>query len=389
MSTPSNEAKWPGYKRERLACAWFFGAVGLVYGIFTSRLPALKAMSGANDAQIGFLLLAMGSSALCGLLFSGFMMERAGPKKLMAAAALFSTVAMIIAGLSFSYWQLLVFCMLYGLGNGFCDVAMNAQGMTIERRYDRLCMSSLHASFSLGGVLGSASGSVFAAFELSPFWNLLLISAAFMTLLPWAYKNTVPASAPGRKAKEPKQRLPLFVYFLGCMAMLCYVSEGSVGEWGSVLLHSVKRASQQEAALVFGCFCVSMVIGRFFGDRLRVLFGAFRIVLFGSLISGAAMAVVLLSAQPAVCLCAYAVMGIGFAPVVPILYSLGGRVRGVSPSRASSAISVLAYSGILFFPPFLGMLGQSIGLGRALWIIVGSCACVSLGSFFLRCHVKS
>lgn len=166
--------------------------------------------------------------------------------------------------------------------------------------------------------------------------------------------------------------------------MLCYVSEGSVGEWGSVLLHSVKNASEQTAALVFACFSTSMVIGRFFGDRARAAFGESRLIFFGSLLSGLAMMIVLLSDKPLICLTAYAVMGIGFAPVVPIIYSIGGRVKGISPGRVSSAISILAYSGLLFFPPFLGMLGQSIGLDNALWVIVATCFAITVGNIFLR-----
>lgn len=380
--------KLSGFQKERLACAWFFGCIGLIYGIFTGRLPALKAMTGANDAQIGFLLLAFGIAGFCGLLSSGLIIERFGPRLIAALTTLFATVALIIASLAFSYWQLVAFSLLAGLGNGLCDVAMNAQGMAIERRYNKLCMSSLHASFSLGGVLGSLSGSLFAALNLSPFWNFLVVSLIYFLFWPWAWRNTTPSESPVRSSRGPKIRIPGFVYFLGLMAMLCYVSEGSVGEWGSVLLHSVKNASQEEAALVFACFSTTMVIGRFFGDRARAAFGEFRLIILGSLLSGLAMMAVLLARTPALCLCAYAVMGIGFAPVVPIIYSVGGRIPDVSPGRVSSAISILAYSGLLFFPPFLGMLGQAIGLDNALWAIVITCFGVTFGSLFLRPNLK-
>ncbi|MBD5641800.1 MAG: MFS transporter, partial [Desulfovibrio sp.] len=270
--------KLSGFQRERLACAWFFGCIGLIYGIFTGRLPALKAMTQANDAQIGFLLLAFGIAGFCGLLTSGLIIERFGPKLIAATTTLFATVALILASLAFSYWYLVAFCLIAGLGNGLCDVAMNAQGMAIERRHGRLCMSSLHASFSLGGVLGSLSGSLFAALGLSPFPNFLIVALAYFAFWPWACRNTLKGEKQKKTAASPKNRIPAAVYFLGLMAMLCYVSEGSVGEWGSVLLHSVKNASQQEAALVFACFSTTMVAGRFFGDRARATFGEFPLI---------------------------------------------------------------------------------------------------------------
>lgn len=377
------------FQRERLACAWFFGSIGLIYGIFTARMPALKAMTQASDGQIGFLLLAFGGAAFLGLLASGFVIDKLGAKLVMSASALLATVGLTVAALAISYWQLLAFALLAGIGNGFCDVAMNAQGVTIERRHGVLCMSSLHACFSLGGVLGSLSGSVFAALSLSPFVNFLAVGCGYLLLLPWAFTNTIAEPAIAKSAGPKSGRIPFFVYFLGLLCLCCYVSEGSVGEWGSVLLHSVKNASQQQAALVFACFSATMVIGRFYGDRLRRRLGDFRIVLCGSLISGCAMAVVLLSPWPLLCLGGYVGMGVGFAPIVPIFYSLAGSVPGLSPGRAISTVSTLAYTGLLFFPPFLGMLGDSLGLNNALWIIVGACLCVTLGSFGLRSRLAA
>ena len=41
----------------RAACAYFFLCPGLSYGLLTSRLPALKMQTGADESQIGLLLL--------------------------------------------------------------------------------------------------------------------------------------------------------------------------------------------------------------------------------------------------------------------------------------------------------------------------------------------
>lgn len=375
------------FARQKLFCGYFFAIPGLIYGIFTSRMPALKAMVNADDTAIGFLLLFFGAASFMGLISCRFVIARYDAKTVIGVSALLIPIVMCIAALAYSYWQLVAFGILGGLASGFCEVAMNAQGMLIEKRFKRLGMSTLHACFSLGGMAGSMSGSLFAWLNLSPFWNFLIISCIFLSIYPIAFRNLekLAEERPKDKKSVEKHKIPLFIYMCGLISMCCYVSEGSVGEWGSILLHSVKGAPQDQAALVFACFCVSMVIFRFLGDRLREIFGDVLIVLFGGLLAASCMSVVLLSSSPAICLAAYTLMGVGFAPIVPILFSRSGKCPGISQARASSAMSVMSYTGLLVFPPFIGMLGDWIGLGSALWLIVLACLCIaSAGPLLLR-----
>lgn len=372
--------------REKLSCAYFFACPGIAYGIFTSRLPAFKLLTGANDAQIGFLLLAFGASSFCGLLGSGRLIEKLNAKWVTGIAAMALSVAITLAAIAWSYWQLLVFGMLSGLFMGLCDVAMNAQGILIEKKHHQRTISFFHACYSLGGVCGSLAGSLFAGLDLSPFLNFLVVMGAYLGFLLPAFrglegeKNEVAAKGENKRAS----RLPAAIYILGAMSLGCYVSEGSIGEWGSILLHSVKGAPQEQAALVFACFSTSMVACRFLGDALRARFSDFAIVFTGSLIGLTGMIVILLASSPVLCLACYACMGLGFGPIVPIFYSRAGALRGISPGRASSAISLMAYSGLLVFPPFIGVLAQLIGLDAALWVIVCVICGIVLGSFTLR-----
>ena len=370
--------------RARLAQAYFFAFPGLAYGIFTGRMPALKSQMVADDAQIGLLLLVFGASSFMGLLSSDYSIRKFGAKTITSSAVIIFSLGFLLASLFSSIWLVSFFCVFAGFASGLCDVAMNAQAIGIEQRYGIRSMGFFHACFSLGGVAGALGASLFAAWTLSLFVNFAAIFGLYLCLWPlfhhWAYSER---SQGGAKAKT-RSKVPIFVYICGIMSLCCYVSEGSVGEWGSLLLHSVKGASQQEAALVYAAFSITMVICRFCSDKLRSLFSDFAIVCSGALLGAASMSLVLLAGAPWLCLLGYACMGIGFAPIVPILFSRAGSVPGVSPGRASSAMSTLSYTGLLFFPPFLGTLAQRIGLDNALWIIVGTSLVVACASVLLR-----
>lgn len=365
---------------QKIACSWFFIAPALAYGLFTSRLPAIKQAIHANDGQIGILMLGLGVATLIGLSLGGIFIDRFGAKKMTSIAIGTLLIAITLVTLALGYGQVLGCCLIAGLGVGFCDVGMNALGLQLERKYNVNCMSFLHAVCSLGGVAGALSGSIFASLGFSPFINALCVLGAYLLLFPFAARRIEDQMEEQEAKKYGWGSLPLFVFICGVLGLLCHIAEGSTGEWGSIFLHSVKGAPQQEAALVFAVFTGTMVFSRFCADRLRYVCGDFILLLGGSLMGAAGMCLVLLASSVLLCLAGYGIMGLGLGPIVPILFSRAGAVPGVTAGQASAVVSVFSYAGLLFFPPFLGFLAQTAGLANALWVIVAICLLQALGA---------
>lgn len=373
----------------RAACAYFFLCPGLSYGLLTSRLPALKMQTGADESQIGLLLLCLGLSSLAALFSSSHLIARWGSRLILTRASLVLLAAIPLCCLARTPLQLGAGCLLTGASMGLADVAMNTQGIQIEQRYRISCMSFMHAAYSLGGVTGSLTGAAFAGLGLSPFFNAVCILGLYACFRTWASPrllDDLPASPAERK--ETSRTLPPFVVVCGILAMLAYSSEGSVAEWGSLLLFTVKGAGEHTAALVFAAFSVTTVFCRLFGDSLRRTLSDFILMLGGSLLALAGMLIVLLSPLPVACLAGYALMGAGLSPIVPTLFSRAGNCPGISAGRASAVVSILSYSGLLFFPPMLGFIAHGKGLENALLIVVGACACLALGAFLFKTGKK-
>ena len=372
----------------RAACAYFFVCPGLSYGLLTARLPALKARIGADEAEIGVILLCLGLSGMLSLMGGAWLIARFGSRLVLRAGSLVLLCALPLCALAPSPLFLGLGCVLAGFGIGLTDVSMNTQGIRIERRYHTPCMSVMHASYSLGGVLGSLTGALFAGLGLGPFVNFACVLGLYLCFRPFAVPRLQEDEA-NTAAKRPASRRafripPLFIVGCGLLAMFTYSAEGSVAEWGSLLLFTEKGAGEHTAALVFGAFSCATVLCRLFGDRLRVLVGDFPLTLVGALLAAFGMSLALFSPLPAVCLAGYACMGAGLSPIVPILFSRAGEYPGITPGEASAVISVLAYSGLLFFPPLLGGLAHRLGLGRALFVTLGLCCLLAIGSLLLR-----
>lgn len=370
----------------RLACAYYFACPGLAYGILTSRMPALKKAIGADDAQIGFLLLCLGLSSLVALLSSNALVARLGSRFALRLGAALMLLGACLCGLAANTAQLAIFCVMAGLGMGLTDVSMNTQGIMLEARFTMPAMSSMHAAYSLGGVCGSISGAVFAALDLGYLANAVGVLGCYYIFSFWAGARLL--KDPGFRNERDESvkicRVPIFVLICGLMSMLAYAVEGSVAEWGSLFLHDDKGASEQLAALVFAVFSLAVVLCRLFADKLRGVYGDFFMLFVGAILAFIGLAVAIFAPHPVLCLGGYAAMGIGLAPMVPILFSRAGAVPNVKPREASAMVAIMSYSGLLFFPPLLGLVAQSSGLSRALLIPLAACALLAAGSLALR-----
>lgn len=374
------------HKRQQRSCAFFFIGPGLVYATITARMPALKAQIGADEAQIGLILLCFGLAALVGLFSAPWLIKRMGSRKVVLLATITFLVGLPFCGLCTSILTLGAMGIIVGLGEGWADVAVNTQGIQLEHRIKKRCMAGLHACYSLGGVLGSLGGSLFAALALNTWVNFSAIAIVYALLLPFAAKDLADDFTPTKDTphKEQKSRLPLFVWLCGCIALCSYAAEGSVAEWGSLLLYIAKGATEQTAALAFGVFSITMVVSRLFGDWLREVLGDFPLTFIGGCMAMIGIMTAILSPWPILCLGGYILMGLGLGPIVPILFSRAGDIPNVSPSAASAIISVMGSSGVLFFPPTLGGLAKNFGLETAMLVIFALCVAITFGSCLFR-----
>lgn len=362
------------YASARLACMFYFMAPGLAYGLVTSRMPALKNMTGATEGELGIILLCFGLSALIGLAFAPRLIAKISAKTTLLASSLACMVFVVLVSFSSSVWFFGIAMALLGICMGLCDVTMNVQGVEVERAYKKSSMNILHAGYNIGAAAAACAGSIFAATNFGVWVNFVLPVAIMAGMLWWAEPRLVTENLekPERSESsplvsvEPKKRLPFLVWVCGLLCVCCYVSEGSVGEWGSLYLHQEKAAPESIAALVFAGFSICSLMCRLVADRLRNNFGDFLVSTAGATLALAGMLTVLSSSSWSICLIGYAMMGLGQAPIVPIAFSRAGAIKDVSTARATSLVSLLAYAGLLFAPPAFGLSAEHFGLHTAL-----------------------
>lgn len=369
-----------------------FLACGIIYTQVTARLPALKAQTGITDSDVGMALMLLGIGSLTGFLTISKILKKFQVKTVLTAS-LCSFIFICIL-LSFVHSRSFLFALfaLWGYSVSYLDVTMNTHAIFLEQQRQKPCLSSMHACYSAGCLLGSGLGAVFAFADLSLFINFscvcLILFAAFLYLhrflLSDPKKDSVEEIKIEEKPSKGYSKLPIFIIFCGLMGMFSYCAEGSVAEWGSIVLHQAKGAEEGVAALAYGTFALFMAISRFAGDHLRARFGDAKMIFCGGALALAGISVVIISPSPYLCLFGYVLMGIGLSPVFPIAISNAGRSKEVSPKTASAIVSFVGYSGLLVIPPLLGFLAEHFGLEKALFLPFGAIILVICGGFAFR-----
>ena len=359
----------------------FFFA-GFAFATWGVHIPTVKATYGISEATLGLAMLAAGFGALAGVSQAGRLLARFGTRRV----ALFCGVAyaLLIAPLLLmsGYVALLALLALFGVVTSVFDVAINAEGAELERLTGRPLLSGMHGMFSAGGMAGAASGSAWLAADGSAQRHLLCVALAGTVTVLWAASHMLaPRSIDRTPASESHFVLPRgALALLGIMAALGLIAEGAIYDWSVLYLQNELGSPQQQAALAYASFSGAMALTRFGGDWLRARVAPARLLRASASVAALAMVCVLSTRRPWVALVGFALVGVGFANVVPLLFSAASRVPGTSAAHGIAAVSAVAYLGFMAGPPLIGMLAGVSSLTTALYLVVGFAVVLALSA---------
>jgi MFS family permease len=360
----------------RAAVSTFFAVSGFISATWIARIPAAADKLDLDTAELGSLLLFIAIGSLIAFQFIGRVIEVHGSARTAVMTGSGFVVGLVLLALSPHPAVLAVALFLYGIGFGGVDVAMNAQGVTVERRMRKPIMGSLHGFFSLGALVGAALSGIVAEAGIGLIPHFLAFSAIGLGLTLWANTGQVaddPVPAQETAPKPARFALPPRVLWpLGVVAFCAALGEGSMADWSALYVHNELGGSEGVAAFAFTAFSTTMLIGRFAGDRIVARFGAVRAVRTGSVVASIGMLTGLLPGTVAAAAIGFAIMGLGLSVVIPVVYSAAGSTPGIPSGRGVAAVATIGYSGFLAGPPVLGYLARVTSLQTALLVIVAA-----------------
>lgn len=359
----------PPAKKEQLATRIIFFIAGFATASWAALVPFVKTNTSANDAMLGLLLLCFGVGALITMPLTGALAAKFGCRRLMVTSTIgfclilpllpaISHVSILIAGL-----------LLFGIGIGLTDCAMNIQAVIVDKASDKPIMSGFHGFYSVGGIAGAGAMSAILLIGVSPIaaatvislFSLLLLLISFKGFLKYAHAPTGPLLA------LPKG----IVLVIGIICFAVFLAEGTVLDWSAVFLIEHHGLKESLGGLGFAAFATTMTIGRLTGDKIVMRVGSARVVFWGGLLACIGFIIAVLSPYLTVAILGYALVGAGCSNIVPVMFSAIGKQNTMPEALAVPAVSTLGYLGILAGPAAIGFVAFQFTLATALLMIAG------------------
>lgn len=386
MPEPANEPAIGGLVRARAAVSAAFFLFGMGFGLWFVNIPVVAGRLDIEHGILGLALLVAGLGSVLAQPIAGYVISRVGSRP--ASIALFLVFLATFAApiLAPSLPLLFAGALLLGLTGGAFNVAVNTQASEVEATRGKPTMSSFHGCFSLGGFAGALANGYATTLGNGDGRGALALAVAMLVvgaIISFAFPPSRQVEARG--AKGPAFALPAgTILSLAGLAFICNGLEGSVNDWSTLYLATVRGLDETAASAGFAAFAATMAICRLLGGPVVARIGERAILLYGGVIAAAGLSFVTLSPWTALAPAGFALVAVGLANTMPILISLAARTPGAAPSVHVASVATAALLGFLLGPPIIGFTAQLLGLGTAIALLALPALTVTAGASLRR-----
>ncbi|MGE8206978.1 MFS transporter [Heyndrickxia sp. NPDC080065] len=366
-----------------IAIYFIFALPGFAIASWVSRTPTIRDALGATTAQMGWIIFGLSVGSIIGLTSASHLIANKGGRFVMVAGLAVSSFGLVIVGVGGTWLTngITVFLGLavFGFGNGVCDVAMNVEGTAVERAAQKSLLTGFHAAFSMGTLFGAMTGAAAVKAGISVPIHMVITVALIVLSVIFLYR-LVPAGT-GKETSSDSIKPPMsarertFVWkerrtvLIGIIVLGMAFVEGSANDWLPLVMVDGYNVSPAMGSFAFGLFVGAMTFTRAVGGILLNRFGRVVVLRASALFAIVGLLIVILGQSYAVATVGILFWGIGGAFGFPVgLSAAGDDPHGVA--ARVSAVSTVGYLAFLVGPPFLGIIGESVGLLRALSVVL-------------------
>lgn len=348
-------------KRIRLAVSLFYFCQGLAFASWASRIPTIKTALDISEGQLGTILLMLPLGQLMTMTLSGRLVTKFGSAKVLSIACIFYAAVLCLLAFATSALALGAILLLFGVFGNMCNIAVNTQGVAVEKIYNKSIMASFHGAWSIAGFTGALIGLLTINLHLDTATHFIIIFFIVLTSMLINRKYLVPGKTKEEKKKGLVKPDSMLIQ-LGVLGFLSMATEGAMFDWSGVYFKEVVQAPEKWVPVGYASFMVMMASGRFIGDFIIAKIGRKSALQLSGILMCSGMLLSVFFPYFGICTLAFMMVGLGVACVVPTVYSVAGQHPTIAPGKALAMVSSISFLGFLMGPPLIGYIAEWLDL---------------------------
>lgn len=398
MSSSTLARPAPDVRRARVAVAVLFLTNGALFANLVPRYPEIKAGLDLGNATYGLAVAAFPAGAITAGLAAAALVRRFGSAHVAVAGTVLTAAGLLLAGLAPALPLLVVALFAAGAMDAFTDVAQNAHGLRVQRRYGRSIINGFHALWSVGAVVGGGMAAAAIALDLPLGVHLAITGSLFAVVALVALRWCLPgldgevsdavaaeaeaSASPGASAGPAlvgagaaapaltsRARTAAVLAALVLVAVAGTLVEDAGSTWAAVYLSGSLGAPATIAAAGFVALAGAQFVGRLVGDRLVDRFGQRAVARTGGalVLVGTGLALAFPSVPGTIA--GFAAAGFGVATLVPAAMQQADELPGLRAGTGLTLVSWLMRLGFLLSPPIVGLVADATSLRAGLLVL--------------------
>ena len=387
----------------------YFTGNGVVFAALLPWYPLLVDRLSLSSWQFGLVVACFAVGSLLSSALPAALIARFGAHRVVIGGTVMLGVAASATAWSVNGVMMAVCLLLLGCCDAIVDVAQNVVGISVQERAGRTILSSMHALWSLGGLLcgAAATAAASAGADMRVWLALIGIAAVLITIVGrrliggYASPRRVadsdadsavdsgienesdsrgddPSGSPATRgnrggdgaAGRSKRAILLAALPLAIVAICGAAVEDIANNWAGLAAVEFANVPAASAGIAFSIVIGSQCLGRFSGDVLVTRFGAGRIARLGGGLIGLGGIGVIAAQEPVLLLVSMGALGFGSATLVPGALGAAGRLPGVGRAGGVTLVNWLMRVGYLGTSPLVGVVATGAGLRWGLGILV-------------------
>jgi MFS family permease len=353
--------------RARRADAVAFGAQGYVLTTILASLPVVQDRYDLSEDQLTLAVLGVLLAAAAGSIVADHVTRRPGGSRVALGAGLLGIAATVpLLAFAPSYGLAVGAFVLYGVALGMVDAGTNMQGVAVQHASGRPLMSSFHASWSVGAIVGALVCS--ATVMWLPHDTVLLVflpgllvagAAAWLELRD-GLRTPLAADGADETLDDPSALAipwrPLIM--LGIALLAFYAADNAAQTWGALYVDETLDAAAWLGPLTLAAYLTTALVPRLVGDSAVRRWGRVRVVRTASLVAAGGLVLVIVAPGATVAIVGFALAGAGLGLGAPLCFSAAGALAPEHADAVVARLNVFNYGGTLLGAVLVGVVSS-------------------------------